>query len=198
MKAVAFDSLQLDRYPEGGKSADRAWFTGPWRIPTSALPITRRWCRRGCAKRAGTFYAAQKGQDGISIGQTSDKIIGAIIKSGAKRLGQKSKGKRWLYSIDAPALVNTIASGEIAASPGDLSTHTLLAASKARREWVPMDLAACRPTSAARRIAANPPHPHAALLMADFLLSQGRALLEKPYYGAAPGLWFKKCAPSMV
>jgi hypothetical protein len=37
-----------------------------------------------------------------------------------------------LYSIDAPALVNVIASGEIAASPAIFESHTVLAASKGR------------------------------------------------------------------
>jgi len=41
-----------------------------------------------------------------------------------------------LYSIDAPALVNVIASGEIAASPAIFESHTVLAASKgAALEW---------------------------------------------------------------
>jgi ABC-type Fe3+ transport system substrate-binding protein len=47
-----------------------------------------------------------------------------------------------------------------------------------------MDLVPTNVGSAA--IAADPPHPHAALLMADFLLSpDGQAVLEKFYYGSA-------------
>ena len=57
-----------------------------------------------------------------------------------------------LYSIDAPALVNTIAGGEIVASPAIFQTHTLLAASKgAPVEWVPMDLVPTNVGSAADR-----------------------------------------------
>ena len=46
-------------------------------------------------------------------------------------------------------------------------------------------------------IAANPPHPHAALLMADFLLSpDGQAVLEKYYYGSGTKDYgFKKWRP---
>ena len=90
-----------------------------------------------------------------------------------------------LYSIDAPALVNVIASGEIAASPAIFESHTVLAASKgAALEWVPMDLVPNNVGSAA--IALKPPHPHAAVLMADLLLGpDGQKVLEKFYYGSA-------------
>jgi ABC-type Fe3+ transport system substrate-binding protein len=62
-------------------------------------------------------------------------------------------------------------------------------------EWVPMDLVPTNVGSAA--IAANPPHPHAALLMADFLLSPGgQQVLEKYYYGSgAKDYGFKKWRP---
>jgi len=90
-----------------------------------------------------------------------------------------------LYSLDAPALVNVIASGEVVASPAIFQSHTWLAASKgAPVEWVPMDLVPNNVGSAA--IALRPPNPHSAVLMADFLLSpQGQKVLEKFRYGSA-------------
>lgn len=145
----------------------------------------------------GLFHPQLKGKMGISIGQTSGKIIGAMIKSKGEEMVRKLKAQEMkLYSIDAPALVNTITTGEIAASPAIFQTHTLLAASKgAPVEWVPMDLVPTNVGSAA--IAANPPHPHAALLMADFLLSPaGQQVLEKYYYGSgAKDYGFKKWRP---
>ena len=93
-------------------------------------------------------------------------------------------------------MVDVIAAGEIVASPAIFQTHTLLAASKgAPLEWVPMDLVPTNVGSAA--IAAQPPHPHAALLMADFLLSpDGQAVLERFYYGsAAKDQGFKRWRP---
>ncbi|HXV78713.1 MAG TPA: extracellular solute-binding protein [Candidatus Binatia bacterium] len=138
-----------------------------------------------------------KGKMGISIGQTSAKIIGAMIKTRGEEFVKKLKAQEIkLYSIDAPALVHVIASGEIAASPAIFQTHTLLAASKgAPLEWLPMDIVPTNVGSAA--IAANPPHPHGALLMADFLLSpDGQAVLEKFYYGSATkDQGFKKWRP---
>ena len=196
-----YDSPQLDRYPEDGKErADKTsvyWalaresyigFTYNTKlVPKDAVP----------KNFDGLLHPQLKGKLGISIGQTSDKIIGAMIKSRSEEFVRKLKGQEIkLYSIDAPALVNNIASGEIVGSPAIFQTHTLLAASKgAPVEWVPMDLVPTNVGSAA--IAANPPHPHAALLMADFLLSpDGQSVLEKYYYGSgAKDYGFKKWRP---
>ena len=196
-----YDSPHLDRYPEDGKErADKNlvyWalaresyigFTyNKTLVPKDAVP----------RNFDGMMHPQLKGKMGISIGQTSDKIIGAMIKSKGEEFVRKLKGQEIkLYSIDAPALVNTITTGEIVASPAIFQTHTLLAASKgAPVEWVPMDLVPTNVGSAA--IAANPPHPHAALLMADFLLSpDGQAVLEKYYYGSGTKDYgFKKWRP---
>jgi iron(III) transport system substrate-binding protein len=184
-----YDSPYLDKYPEDGKErADKNlvyWalaresyigFTyNKSLVPKDAVP----------KNFDGLFHPALKGKMGISVGQTSDKIIGAMIKSKSEEMVRKLKGQEIkLYSIDAPALVNTITTGEIVASPAIFQTHTLLAASKgAPVEWCPMDLVPTNVGSAA--VAANPPHPHAALLMADFLLSpSGQQVLEKYYYGS--------------
>ena len=196
-----YDSPYLDKYPEDGKErADKNlvyWalaresyigFTyNKSLVPKDAVP----------KNFDGLFHPALKGKMGISIGQTSDKIIGAMIKSKGEEMVRKLKGQEIkLYSIDAPALVNTITTGEIAASPAIFQTHTLLAASKgAPVEWVPMDLVPTNVGSAA--VAANPPHPHAALLMADFLLSPaGQQVLERYYYGSGTKDYgFKKWRP---
>jgi iron(III) transport system substrate-binding protein len=196
-----YDSPYLDKYPEDGKErADKNlvyWalaresyigFTyNKSLVPKDTVP----------KNFDGLFHPALKGKMGISVGQTSDKIIGAIIKSKGEEMVRKLKAQEIkLYSIDAPALVNTITTGEIVASPAIFQTHTLLAASKgAPVEWVPMDLVPTNVGSAA--VAANPPHPHAALLMADFLLSpSGQQVLEKYYYGSGmKDYGFKKWRP---
>ena len=196
-----YDSPHLDKYPEDGKErADKNlvyWalaresyigFTyNKTLVPKDVVP----------KNFDGLFHPALKSKMGISIGQTSDKIIGAMIKSKGEEMVRKLKAQEIkLYSIDAPALVNTITTGEIVASPAIFQTHTLLAASKgAPVEWVPMELVPTNVGSAA--VAANPPHPHAALLMADFLLSPtGQGVLEKYYYGSgAKDYGFKKWRP---
>jgi iron(III) transport system substrate-binding protein len=196
-----YDSPYLDNYPEDGKErADKNLFY--WALARESY-IGFTYNKALLPKDAvpknfdGLFHPQLKGKMGISIGQTSDKIIGAMIKSKGEEMVRKLKGQEIkLYSIDAPALVHTITAGEIVASPAIFQTHTLLAASKgAPVEWVPMDLVPTNVGSAA--IAANPPHPHAALLMADFLLSPaGQQVLEKYYYGSgAKDYGFKKWRP---
>ena len=196
-----YDSPHLDRYPEDGKErADKNLVY--WALARESY-IGFTYNKTLLTKDAvpknfdGLLHPQLKGKMGISIGQTSDKVIGAMIKSKGEEFVRKLKAQEIkLYSIDAPALVNTITIGEIAASPAIFQTHTLLAAAKgAPVEWVPMEFVPTNVGSAA--VAANPPHPHGALLMADFLLSpDGQAVLEKYYYGSgAKDYGFKKWRP---
>jgi iron(III) transport system substrate-binding protein len=135
----------------------------------------------------GLFHPELKGKMGISLGGASgSRAIGAMVKAkGVEFVKKLQEQGIKLYTIDAPALVNVIASGEIVASPAIFQSHTWLAASKgAPVEWVPMDLVPNNVGSAA--IALKPPHPHGAVLMADFLLSpDGQKVLEKFHYGSA-------------
>ena len=78
-----------------------------------------------------------------------------------------------LHTIIPPALLDLIASGEVLASPAIFRNHTLNAIAKgAPVDWVPMDIVPTNVGGAA--IAVQPPHPHAALLLADYLLGQRR------------------------
>ena len=135
----------------------------------------------------GLFHPELKDKMGIPLGGASgSRAIGAMVKARGEEFVRKLKDQQIrLYSLDAPALVNVIASGEVVASPAIFQSHTWLAASKgAPVEWVPMDLVPNNVGSAA--IALRPPNPHAAVLMADFLLSpDGQKVLEKFRYGSA-------------
>lgn len=135
----------------------------------------------------GLLHPDLKGKMGMPLGGASgSRAIGAMIKTKGEEFVKKLKEQQIkLYSLDAPALVNVIASGEVAASPAVFQSHTWLAASKgAPVEWLPMDLVPNNVGSAA--IALKPPHPHGAVLMADFLLSpEGQKVLEKFQYGSA-------------
>lgn len=185
-----YDSPYLDKYPEDGKEKANKGLVY-WALARESY-VGFTYNTKLLAKEAvpkdfsGLLHPALKGRMGISIGQTSDKVIGAMIKTRGEEFVKSLKAQDIkLYSIGAPALVHTIESGEIIASPAIFQTHTLLAASKgAPVEWIPMDLVPTNVGSAA--IAADPPHPHAALLMADFLLSpEGQGVLAKFYYGSA-------------
>ncbi len=134
----------------------------------------------------GLLRPELKGRMGLSISDPSYKVIGALVKTKGVEFVKKLKAQEiTLHTIIPPALLDLIASGEVLASPGIFRNHTLNAIAKgAPVEWVPMDIVPTNVGGAA--IAAQPPHPQAALLLADYLLGQeGQALLEKYQYGSA-------------
>jgi len=145
----------------------------------------------------GLLHAELKGRMGVSVSDPAYKVIGAIIKTRGVELVKKLKAQEIaLHTIIPPALLDLIASGEVLASPAIFRNHTLNAIAKgAPVDWVPMDIAPTNVGGAA--IAVQPPHPHAALLLADYLLGpEGQAVLEKFEYGsAAKNLGFKRWRP---
>jgi iron(III) transport system substrate-binding protein len=145
----------------------------------------------------GLLHPELKSRMGVSVSDPSYKVIGAIIKTRGLELVKKLKTQEIaLHTIIPPALLDLIASGEVLASPAIFRNHTLNAIAKgAPVEWVPMDVVPTNVGGAA--IAAQPPHPHAALLLADYLLGpEGQAVLEKFEYGsAAKNLGFKRWRP---
>jgi iron(III) transport system substrate-binding protein len=196
-----YDSPQLKAYPDDAKErADKGLVY--WALARESyigFMYNKNLVPKGFAPKGfeALLTPELKGRMGISVGETSGKIIGAMIRTKGEEFVKRLKGQEIkLYSIDPPALVNVIAAGEIVGSPAIFQTHTLLAASKgAPLEWVPMEIVPTNVGSAA--VAANPPHPHGALLMVDFLLSpEGQAVLEKFYYGSATkDQGFKKWRP---
>lgn len=145
----------------------------------------------------GLLHPALKGRMGVSVSDPAYKVIGAMVKTKGVEFVRKLKTQEIaLHTIIPPALLDLIASGEVLASPAIFRNHTLNAIAKgAPVQWVPMDIVPTNVGGAA--IAAQPPHPHAALLLADYLLGpEGQAILEKYEYGsAAKNLGFKRWRP---
>jgi len=145
----------------------------------------------------GLLHPELKGRMGMSVSDPSYKVIGAIIRTRGVELVKKLKMQEIaLHTIIPPALLDLIASGEVLASPAIFRNHTLNAIAKgAPVDWVPMDIVPTNVGGAA--IAVQPPHPHAALLLADYLLGpEGQAVLEKFEYGSASkNLGFKRWRP---
>ena len=145
----------------------------------------------------GLLHPELKGRMGMSVSDPSYKVIGAIIRTRGIELVKKLKTQEIaLHTIIPPALLDLIASGEVLASPAIFRNHTLNAIAKgAPVDWVPMDIVPTNVGGAA--IAAQPPHPYAAALLADYLLSpEGQGVLEKYEYGSASkNLGFKRWRP---
>lgn len=145
----------------------------------------------------GLLHPALKNRMGVSLTDPSYKVIGAMLKTKGLEFVKKLKVQSIaMHGIIPPALLDLIASGEVLASPAIFRNHTLNAIAKgAPVDWVAMDIVPTNVGGAA--IAAQPPHPHAALLLADYLLGpEGQAVLEKFEYGsAAKNLGFKRWRP---
>ena len=127
-----------------------------------------------------------KGRLALGTGGSGAEIVGAMLRTKGEAWVRRLKAQEIrLFSLAAPAIRDMVSSGEIDAAPSVFQTHALEAAEKgAPVGWEPLDIV---PTHAgAAVVIARPPHPHAALLLADFLLSpDGQAIFERFKYGSA-------------
>lgn len=121
-----------------------------------------------------------KGKIGFATTDTGARVIAAMLKSKGTEYVQKLKGQQiTLHGVSGRAILDMVISGELGVSPTVFLSHSRVSISKgAPIKWIPMDLV---PTNAGGVVVpANAPHPHAALLFADFLLSpEGQKFLGK-------------------
>lgn len=121
-----------------------------------------------------------KGKIGFATTDTGARVIAAMLKSKGPEFLQKLKTQQVaLHSVSGRAILDMVISGELGVSPTVFLSHSRVSISKgAPIKWVPMDLV---PTNAGGvALPANAPHPHAALLFGDFLLSpEGQKFLGK-------------------
>jgi spermidine/putrescine-binding protein len=179
-------SPYLDKYPDDAKEkADKNltfWTTiresylGFGSNKTQVSPHGTQRLRRAIASRI-------ERQNRHHLNESSAKMIGAMIKIKGKGFVKKLRAQEIkAYTVSSAALVDMIASGEIGASFHIFRNHALVSAAKGSSVgWIPMELV---PTnSGGVALAAQPPHPHAALLLIDFLLNHAVKILDKFHYG---------------
>ena len=131
----------------------------------------------------GLLHPELKGKLGITLTESSAKMIGAMIKVKGEEFVKKLKSQEIkAYTVSSAALADLIASGELGASLHIFRNHALVSAAKGSAVgWIPMELV---PTnSGGVALAAQSPHSHAALLLIDFLLNDAAKILEKFQYG---------------
>src|SRR5918994_2329458 len=121
-----------------------------------------------------------KGKIGFATSDTGNRVIGAMLSTKGPELISKLKTQDViLHGVSGRAIADMVVSGELGLSPTVFLSHSRTSISKgAPIKWVPMDLV---PTNAGGvAVPANAPHPHGALLFADYLLSpEGQKLLGK-------------------
>ncbi len=131
----------------------------------------------------GLLHPDLKGKLGLAFGESANKAIGAMLKIKGEAFVKKLKSQEIkLYTVSSATLVDFIASGEIGASFHIFRNHAVVSMEKGSAVgWQPMELVFTN--SGAVALASQPPHPHAALLLIDFLLGDGQKVLEKFQYG---------------
>ena len=117
---------------------------------------------------------------GFATTDTGARAIAAMLASKGPEYVQKLKAQLIsLHSVSGRAILDMVISGELGLSPTVFLSHSRVSIAKgAPIKWVAMDLV---PTNAGGvALPANAPHPHAALLFGDFLLSpDGQKFLGK-------------------
>lgn len=134
---------------------------------------------------------------GFVTSDTGSRAIAAILKAKGEEFLRKLKRQNVsLHAVSGRAMLDLVISGEVGASPTVFRNHALVSIDKgAPVEWVPMDLVPANSGGVA--IAGQAPHPHAAVLFADFILGpDGQKILEDYEYGsAAKDYGFKRWYP---
>lgn len=125
-----------------------------------------------------------KGKIGFATTDTGARVIAAMLKSKGPEFVQKLKAQQiTLHPVSGRAILDMVVSGELGVSPTTFLSHARVSISKgAPIKWVPMDLVPANAGGVA--LPANAPHPHAALLFGDFLLSpEGQKVSREIWLG---------------
>ncbi|HYT57669.1 MAG TPA: extracellular solute-binding protein [Verrucomicrobiae bacterium] len=138
---------------------------------------------------------APKNYEGLLRPELKDKIAFAGSDTGVTVVGAmlKFKGEEYvkklkplgpaIHNVSGRALLDLVISGEVGVSPTTFRNHVEVSLKLgAPIAWIPMDVVPSNSGSTA--VSAKAPHPHAALLMAEFILGEGgQKVLEQYEYG---------------
>jgi iron(III) transport system substrate-binding protein len=101
-----------------------------------------------------------------------------------------------VHNVSGRALLDLVISGEVGVSPTTFRNHVEVSLkANAPIEWIAMDVVPANSGSTA--VSAQAPHPHAALLMADFILGEGgqKILAQYEYGSPSKEYGFKRWYP---
>jgi iron(III) transport system substrate-binding protein len=147
----------------------------------------------------GLLNPQLRGKMGMTTSETGARMMGAMIKFKGEEFVRKLKAQDIsLHSVSGRAIADMAISGEVPMSPSIFRDHAMESKLKgAPIDWLPMEAV---PTNAgATAIIYQAPHPHAALLMADFILGpEGQKILEDLQFGSpAKDFGFKRWYPEV-
>lgn len=182
-----YSSLLLAKYPDEAKeNADKGLtFWTVDRESYNGFGYNKNQFSPGAVPKGfdGLLHPELKGKMAIAFGESANKAIGAMLKIKGEAFVKKLKAQEIkIHTVSSAALVDLIASGELGASFHIYRNHALVSMEKGSSVgWLPMEIVFTN--SGAVALAAQPPHPHAALLLIDYLLGDGQKVLEQFAYG---------------
>jgi iron(III) transport system substrate-binding protein len=133
----------------------------------------------------GLLHPELKDKIGIAGSDTGVTVVGAMLKLRGEEFLRKLRAQNpAVHNVSGRALLDLVISGEVGVSPSTFRNHVEVSLkAKAPIAWRPMDVVPANSGSTA--VSAQAPHPHAALLMADFILGPGgQKVLEEYEYGS--------------
>jgi iron(III) transport system substrate-binding protein len=133
----------------------------------------------------GLLRPELKDKIGFAGSDTGVTVVGAMLKFKGEEYIKKIKAQNpVVHNVSGRALLDMVISGEIGLSPTTFRNHVEVSLKAgAPIEWIPMDVVPANSGSTA--VSLQPPHPHAALLLADFILGEGgQKVLEEYEYGS--------------
>lgn len=145
----------------------------------------------------GLLNPQLKGKMGMTTSDTGVRMMGAMLKFKGEAFANKLKAQDiGLHSVSGRAMADMAISGEVPISPSIFRDHAMESKLKgAPIDWVAMEGV---PTNAGgTSIIYQAPHPHGAVLMADFILSpEGQKILEDLQFGSpSKDFGFKRWYP---
>jgi iron(III) transport system substrate-binding protein len=183
----AFSSPQAAEYPASAIEGNRFWISvresyvgigyNPNIIPTAEAPKTY----------DDLLDPKWKGKMAISnsLSTTANAVGAMVLAKGEDYVRKLGAQDNRVYPLLGRALANLTISGEVPLSWTTYDSHVKASQEqKAPIAWFAPGPVAVTDTSVA--LASNAPHPHAAMLFIDFLLSQeGQELYQKLGYSSA-------------
>jgi len=132
----------------------------------------------------GLLRPELKDKIGFAGSDTGVTVVGAMLKfKGEEYVKQLKSQNIVIHNVSGRALLDMVISGEIGVSPTIFRNHVEVSQKAgAPVAWIPMDVVPNNSGSTA--VSTQAPHPHAALLLADFILGEGgQKVLQQYEYG---------------
>lgn len=199
---MPYDSPHLANYPETAKdnAAQGMVFITSYRESYSGVVYNKNVIRELDVPREfnDLLKPTLKGKMGIAGSESALRDIGAmLVTKGDEFFKKLALQNVKQYTLGALGLTDLVVSGELPLLITGYKSNADLAASKgAPVAWAPQDLVATNAGGAA--VVANAPHPHAALLFVDFLISpEGQKMMSDQFGYGSPSkeYGFKKWYP---